>query len=82
MSAGAVAVKGNFRVRADESSTRASYRTSFEREQRVVATMDVSAFRRRGNVVELTPRTFAQTAEHFLGIAKPVDYSVDEADID
>lgn len=42
MSAGAVAVKGSFTISADESWTRASYRASFK-EQRVVATVDVSA---------------------------------------
>lgn len=36
----------------------------------------------RGIVVELRPRDFSETAGHFLSIAKPVEWPIDEADID
>ncbi len=83
MSSAAVAVKGNVRIRFEGSATLASYKGSFERDERIIAPAAESAtIRPRGIVVELTPRHFTQTAQHFLSIAKPVDCSVDEADID
>ncbi len=33
-------------------------------------------------VIELTPRTFSETAVHFMKVAKPVEWPIDEADID
>jgi hypothetical protein len=33
-------------------------------------------------VLELTPRHFTQTAAHFLSIATPVDWPLDEPDVD
>ncbi len=36
----------------------------------------------RGVIVELKPRNFTETAAHFLSISKPVEWPVDEPDID
>jgi hypothetical protein len=36
----------------------------------------------RGVVVELKRRHFSETADHFLRVATPVEWPLDEADID
>ncbi|MGB6596194.1 MAG: hypothetical protein WBE70_03640 [Candidatus Acidiferrum sp.] len=72
------------------SSTSASNEVTWdtEKERRMVAKVvacvvpEIAAHTRRGVVVELKPRTFTETASHFLNIAKPVAWPHDEADID
>jgi hypothetical protein len=85
----AAAVLGNIRfVRG--SSTRASNAVSWdaEREHHMVAkavacvATDIAPRPARGVVVELRPRNFTETAAHFLSIAKPVQWPIDEPDID
>jgi hypothetical protein len=85
----AAAVLGNVRfVRG--SSTCASHEVTWdtERERRTVARVvacvapEITPRPVRGVIVELKPRNFAETAAHFLSIAKPVEWPIDEADID
>ncbi len=38
--------------------------------------------RTRGQIVVLRPRTFEETAKHFLKIARPVDWPVEDPDED
>lgn len=85
----AQAVLGSVRF-ARGSSTRASNNVTWdpERERRIVAKAvacvapEIAPRPVRGIVVELKPRNFTETAAHFLSIAKPVEWSTDEADID
>jgi len=42
----------------------------------------VATGRRRGIVVELKPRTFTETANHFRAVATRIDWPLDEADVD
>jgi hypothetical protein len=83
-------VLGNLRV-ARGCSTRASSRLICDesRELRMVArevaavAPDFAPRADRGIVVELKPRTFTETAAHFLKITKPVHWPVDnQPDID
>jgi hypothetical protein len=84
----ATAVLGS--VRFTRSSTRASNEVTWdaEMERRTVARAvacvapEIAAHPRRGIVVELKPRTFAETASHFQSVARPVAWPHDEADID
>jgi hypothetical protein len=84
----ATAVLGS--VRFAGGSTRASNEVTWdaEKERRMVARVvacvapEIAPHSRRGIVVELKPRTFAQTASHFQSVAKPVAWPNDEADID
>jgi hypothetical protein len=85
----AVAVRKWDNVKFAESATRASYEAVWdvERERQIVACAVASVAPRpsratRGMVVELKPRQFSETAEHFLRVAMPVEWSHDEADID
>ena len=72
------------------SATRASFEAVWdvERQRRLVvqAIVGVAAGvlprASRCVVVELKPRRFSETAEHFLRVATPVEWPLDEADID
>lgn len=85
----AQAVLGSVRF-ARGSSTRASNDVTWdaERERRMMAKAvacvapEFAPRATRGVIVELKPRNFAETAAHFLSIAKPVEWPADEADID
>ena len=84
----AQAVLGSVRF-ARGSATRASTCVTWdaERERRIVAkavacVAEAAPRPVRGVVVELKPRTFTETAAHFLSVAQPVDWPLDEADID
>jgi hypothetical protein len=82
-------VLGNIRfatATVTKASSGWSYDVAFERrivETSVAAVASATPRASRGVVVELKPRTFSETAAHFLSIAQPVEWPVDdEADID
>jgi len=77
------------RLRFSFSATPASCDVTWdiEREERLTASAvaSVSSASPRGSravVVELKPRHFTETAQHFLRVATPITWPLDEADID
>jgi hypothetical protein len=87
----AVAVPKWGNLRFNGSATRASFEVVWdvERQRRMVvqaiAGVAASVSPRaagRGVVVELKPRHFSETADHFLRVATPVEWPLDEVDID
>jgi hypothetical protein len=79
----AVASLGSLKIRITGGVTRAYDRASFSCDERVFA-VEVSArrSRHRGIVVEIKPRTFTETANHFRLVTKAVDWPQDAPDID
>ncbi len=79
----AVATWGSLKIRFTGGVTRAYDRASFSCDERVFA-VEVSPVRgqHRGIVVELRPRTFTETANHFRLVTKAVDWPQDSPDID
>jgi hypothetical protein len=79
----AVATLGSLKIRFTGGVTRAYDRASFNCNERVFA-VEVFPVRshHRGIVVELKPRTFTETANHFRLVTKTVDWPQDAPDID
>lgn len=79
---------GNLKIAGN--ATRASFEAVWdvERQRRlaVQAIVGVAAGasprNSRAVVVELKPRRFSETAEHFLRVATPIEWPLDEVDID
>ena len=87
MSATARAMLGS--VKVADNAVSASYEGVWDvdRQRRLVAEAVAGvavqlSTRSRGVVVELKPRHFSETAEHFLRVATPIDWPTDEPDID
>lgn len=79
----AVATLGSLKIRFTGEVTRAYDRASYRRDERVFG-VEVSSnpYRHRGVVVELKPRTIAETAGHFRIVTRAADWPDDAPDID
>jgi len=79
----AVASFGSLKIRFTGGVTRAYDRASYNRDERVFGVeVFPGASRHRGIVVELKPRTVAETADHFRLVTRAIDWPHDVPDID
>ena len=79
----AVATLGSLKIRFAGGVTRATDRASFNRDEGFFAVEVCPVPRRwRGTVIELRPRTYTETANHFRVVTRAFDWPTDEPDID